>query len=144
VDQLLIAELRRDEGVVTHEYKDSLGYSTIGVGRLIDKRKGGGLSDDEIDYLLANDIKRATADLDRYLPWWRKLSPVRQRVMINMTFNLGIGSAPKGTGLLGFKNTLAMIEAGRYDAAAAGMLNSKWAKQVGARADRLAKMMREG
>ena len=144
MDQLLIAELRRDEGVVEHEYKDSLGYSTIGVGRLIDKRKGGGLSNDEIDYLLSNDIKRTTADLDKHLPWWRKLSPVRQRVMINMAFNLGIGSAAKGTGLLGFKNTLAMIEAGRWDAAAAGMLNSKWAKQVGDRAVRLSKMMKEG
>lgn len=143
-DETLLAELRRDEGVIPHEYKDSLGYSTIGVGRLIDKRKDGGLSPDEIDYLLANDVRRTIADLDRELPWWRKLSTVRQRVMINMAFNLGIGSARLGTGLLGFKNTLAKIQAGDYAGAAAGMLQSKWASQVKGRATRLAQMMREG
>lgn len=143
-DQTLLSELRRDEGVIPYEYKDSLGFSTIGVGRLIDKRKNGGLSDDEIDYLLANDVRRTIADLDKNLPWWRDLSAVRQRVMVNMAFNLGIGSATIGSGLLGFKNTLSMIQSGDYDGAANGMLNSRWAKQVGQRAKRLSIMMREG
>ena len=49
-------QLRRDEGVVEHAYIDSEGWTTIGVGRLIDKRKGGRLRDDEIEYLLQNDI----------------------------------------------------------------------------------------
>lgn len=137
-DPNLLSELRRDEGVIEHEYKDSLGYSTIGVGRLIDKRKGGGLSDDEIDYLLANDVKKSIAALDKALPWWRALTPVRKRVLVNMAFNLGIG------GLLGFKNTLAMVERGDYTGAAAGMLQSRWANQVGDRAIRLAQMMKEG
>jgi lysozyme len=143
-DPELLSELRRDEGEVRHEYKDSLGFSTIGVGRLIDKRKGGGLSSDEISYLLANDVKRTIADLDKHLPWWRQLTAARQRVLINMAFNLGIGSAAVGSGLLGFKNTLRMVQEGDYAGAAAGMLSSKWAKQVGARAERLAKMMKEG
>lgn len=143
-DAELVARLRLDEGVIKHEYKDSLGYSTIGVGRLIDKRKGGGLSDDEIDYLLANDIRRSIADLDRALPWWRGLTENRQRVLVNMCFNLGIGNAKVGSGLLGFKNTLAMIERGEYARAAAGMLNSKWARQVGDRSKRLSEMMKEG
>lgn len=137
-DKDLIAILRRDEGVVKHEYKDSLGFSTIGVGRLIDGRKGGGLSDDEIDYLLANDIKKAMAGLDQSIPWWRNLTPARQRVLVSMAFNLGIG------GLLGFKNTLAMVKAGDYAGAARGMLQSKWAGQVGDRAVRLAAMMESG
>jgi lysozyme len=55
-----------------------------------------------------------------------------------MAFNLGV---PK---LIGFRNTLADMEAGRYDEAADGMLASLWAKQVGNRADRLADMMRKG
>lgn len=143
-DSEILLDLRRDEGVVPYEYKDSLGYSTIGVGRLIDRRKGGRLTDDEIDYLLANDVRRTIADLDHFLPWWQSLSPVRQRVMVNMCFNLGIGNAELGRGLLGFKNTLAMIQRGDYEQAAANMLLSKWAKQVGQRAIRLSNMMKEG
>lgn len=134
-DELTIAELRRDEGVVRHAYKDSLGYLTIGVGRLIDKRKGGKLSDDEINYLLMNDIKECVADLDKHLPWWRSLSDVRRRVLVNMRFNLGM------QGLLGFRNTLRFIEAGDYKRAAENMLKSLWAKQVKGRAVRLAYMM---
>jgi len=137
-DRLLIEELKRDEGVIPHAYQDSLGYWTIGVGRLIDKRKGGKLTTEEIEYLLMNDIDEKVADLDKHIPWWRGLSPVRQRVMINMCFNLGIG------GLLKFKNTLAMIKSGNYEGAARGMLNSLWAKQVGKRANRLSDMMRNG
>jgi len=135
---LLLEELIRDEGVVPHAYQDSEGFWTIGVGRLIDKRRGGKLSDDEIEYLLINDVTRVVAELDRRLPWWRELDPVRRRVIVNMAFNLGV------TGLLGFRNTLAHVRAGRWEAASRGMLASKWARQVKGRAVRLAKMMREG
>lgn len=134
----LIQLLRTDEGVVPHMYLDSLGYATIGVGRLIDKRKGGGLSDDEIDYLLNNDINKVMAQLDDKLPWWRGLTLDRQNVLISMCFNLGIN------GLLGFKNTLAYVQAGDFDQAASNMLKSKWAEQVGQRANRLATMMKKG
>lgn len=134
----LIKELRRDEGVVPHAYQDSLGYWTIGVGRLIDRRKGGRLTEDEIDYLLTNDIRECEADLDRQLPWWRKLSDARQRVLLNMRFNLGMA------GLLSFKRTLTSIQEGNYELAAVQMLESKWATQVGARARRLSDMMRNG
>lgn len=134
----LTKELRRDEGVVPFAYQDHLGYWTIGVGRLIDKRKGGGLSDTEIDFLLSNDIDRFEKQVIDALPWYSRLDDVRQRVLVNMAFNLGIA------GLLGFKNTLAMIERGDYAGAAKGMLASKWATQVGERAKRLATMMETG
>lgn len=134
----LTKELRRDEGVVPFAYQDHLGYWTIGVGRLIDKRKGGGLSDAEIDFLLSNDIDRFEKQVIDAIPWYSRLDDVRQRVLVNMAFNLGIA------GLLGFKNTLAMIERGDYAGAAKGMLNSKWATQVGERAKRLATMMETG
>ena len=137
-DLELIKELRRDEGVVDHAYQDSLGYGTMGVGRLIDKRKGGRLTDEEIDYLLMNDVKECVKDLDKHLPWWRSLSDARRRVLVNMRFNLGMA------GLLGFKNTLRFIEQGDYKRASANMLVSKWAKQVGKRANRLAVMMENG
>jgi lysozyme len=137
-NELLLAELIRDEGVVPNAYQDSLGYWTIGVGRLIDKRRGGRLSPDEIEHLLINDVTRTVAELDRRAPWWRELDPVRRRVIINMAFNLGV------TGLLGFRNTLAKVRAGDWEGASRGMLASKWARQVKGRADRLARMMREG
>lgn len=136
-DDLIIAELRRDEGVDRYAYQDSRGFWSIAVGRLIDRRKGGGLSDDEINYLLSNDVARVKAGLDKAIPWWRTLDPVRQRVLQNMGHQLGVG------GLLNFKNALAAVKAGDYAAAAAEMLDSDWAReQTPERAARLAQGMR--
>lgn len=132
----LTKQLRRDEGVEKSAYQDSLGYWTIGVGRLIDKRKGGGLSDDEMDYLLQNDIKEKTLELKSRVKCFDKLSEPRKGVLINMAFNLGTN------GLLNFKKTMALIEAGDYEAASKEMLNSTWAKQVGARATRLSEQLK--
>ena len=132
---LMTDELIRDEGKRNKVYTDTVGVPTIGVGRnLLDV----GLSDDEVSYLLGNDIQRVCAELDAEIPWWRDMSEERQRCVTNMVFNLGI------TGLMGFKNTLAAMKDGRYDAAADGMLNSHWSSQVGQRAQRLSTMMREG
>jgi len=69
------------------------------------------------------------------MPQFDWLSPVRQAVLIDMCFNLGI------RGLLGFKNTLASVAVGKYEQASRQMLESKWATQVKTRAVRLAKMM---
>lgn len=134
----LTRQLRRDEGVRAHLYFDSEGYATIGVGRLIDARRGGGLRESEIDYLLANDIEEAVAALRDRLPWFDSLNEARQGVLANMAFNLGVD------GLLGFKRTLALVERGEHDAASVEMLDSKWARQVGRRADRLSEQMRTG
>lgn len=109
----LTDQLIRDEGVVLHAYPDSLGYLTIGIGRLIDKRKGGGISLAEARFLLDNDIVRVSNEVRRALPWSEKLDEERFGVLLNMAFQMGIA------GLLGFKNTLAMIERGDYKAAAA-------------------------
>ena len=131
----LIRELTRDEGLRLKPYKCTAGKTTIGVGRNLDDV---GISPDEAEILLRNDIARAEEGLDVALPWWRTLDPVRQRVMVNMAFNLGIA------GLLGFKNTVELIRCGEYLDAAQHMLASKWARQVGPRALRLATMMRDG
>lgn len=130
--------LEDHEGRVNHAYQDSLGYWTIGVGHLIDKRRGGSLPDHVIDLLLQWDIAKKSGELFRALPWARDLDEVRQAVLIDMTFNLGIA------GLLGFKNTLAAVKEKRWDDAAKGMMQSKWARQVGRRALALADMMRSG
>jgi lysozyme len=134
----LLAELERDEGRVLHAYADSLGYLTIGIGRLIDKRRGGGISNAEADLLKMNDIAKVRAGLDAKLPWWRSLDPVRQRAIQNMAFQLGL------TGLLGFRATLAAVKDGDFVRAAANMRRSKWAKQTPARAERVIRMMEKG
>jgi lysozyme len=115
-------------------YLDTVGKTTIGVGRNLTDV---GISDVECNLLLENDVIRSIMWLDRHLPWWRSLDAVRQRVMINMVFNMG-GK------LLTFANTLAAMQRGDYEAAANSMLASKWATQVGARAQRLASMVRTG
>lgn len=138
MSQNLIRQLRDEEGEVLHVYKDHLGYDTIGVGRLVDKRKGGGITREESEYLLSNDIARINSQLDSNIPWWRKLDEPRQAVLQGMAFQMGIA------GLLGFKNTLRMVESGDYEAAGNGMLNSLWAKQTPARAARMAKQMSTG
>lgn len=134
----LIKQLRRDEDEVLWAYPDHLGYLTIGVGRLIDKRKGGGISPDESAYLLGNDIERVRTEVLRRLPWAAALDGARRGVLFNMAFQMGV------EGLIGFRNTLAMVQAGDYAGAAKGMLNSLWAKQTPARAMRLSDQMRTG
>lgn len=131
----LASQLLIDEGLKLKPYKDTVGKWTIGVGRNLDDV---GISKSEAMMLLGADIDKVTAQLDERLPWWRSMSDARQQVVANMAFNLGIET------LLTFKNTLAAMKDGRYAEAANGMLASKWALQVGARAQRLAKMMKEG
>lgn len=152
---ILAAELVRDEGERLKVYLCTAHRRTIGVGRNLDDvgisaaetRDLGitvascvreGITRQQSRALLDKDIRRCEADLDRRLPFWRTLDPVRQRVLLNMCFNLGI------KGLLGFVNTLNLVRQGRYAAAAVNMLKSKWADQVGARAERLSDMMRDG
>lgn len=131
-------QLRRDEGVEKSAYQDSLGYWTIGVGRLIDKRKGGRLRDNEIDFLLSNDIDEVEEALGARINFYKGLDEARRGVLLNMAFNLGV------EGLLAFKNTLNLVGAGKYKEASVEMLKSKWAKQVGNRAIRLSKQMETG
>lgn len=135
----LVRQLRGDEGIEPCAYQDHLGYWTIGVGRLIDRRKkGAGLRPAEIDFMLSNDIADRVAELGRRLPWFSRLDPVRQGVLLNMSFQLGVD------GLLGFQQTLGAVERGNYEAAAKHMLESRWAKQTPARAQRMAQQMRTG
>ena len=134
----LKSQLLREEGAESCAYQDSLGFWTIGVGRLIDARKGGGLSNDEIDFLLENDIKTKTREVLLALPWMPRLSEPRQAVLIGMAFQMGIG------GLLKFKRALGSIEDGQYAEAAVEMLESKWGNQTPERAYRMAKQMETG
>jgi len=123
------------EGLRLRPYRCTAGKLTIGVGRNLDDN---GITQAEAFALLENDIIAVEADLDRTWPWWRQMTDPRQQVLADMCFNLGVNR------LGGFVNTIAAMKRGDYEAAADGMLASLWASQVGRRAQRLAKMMREG
>lgn len=135
---MLKKQLMRDEGDVPHAYQDSLGYWTIGVGFLIDERKGGRLPESVRDFWLDYEVNKITAELEKRLPFFNGLSQVRKDTLINMAFNLGVN------GLLNFKKTIALMAGGQHELAAAEMLDSAWARQVGDRAQRLSKQWREG
>tara|TARA_R100001086_G_scaffold221937_1_gene139290 strand:+ start:71 stop:496 length:426 start_codon:yes stop_codon:yes gene_type:complete len=133
----LIEQLKRHEGVRTHAYQCTANMTTVGVGRNIDEDGGLGLSVDEIEFLLENDIRRCKQELIT-LPWFSQIDSVRQDALINMCFNLGM------TRLLGFKNALTAMSVGDYDTAADEFMDSRWAKQVGRRAEEVCTMIRTG
>lgn len=131
----LVRQLEGDEGFRPRPYRDSRGKLTIGYGRNLDDTD---LSIKEAQQMLYNDMMVAQEGVYRFLPWASKLDDARLGVLINMAFNMGIHS------LLAFSKMLAAVEAGNYELAAAEMSDSKWAKQVGARAQRLISQMRTG
>lgn len=135
--ELLKHQLRRDEGSRLHSYRDVAGNLTIGVGHNIDAH-GIAITPEQEDQLLNEDVARAMAETLAYLPWVQDLDEPRQRVIFNMAFNLGT------VGLLSFHHTIAEIHKRDFQSAAASMLNSRWARQVGNRAIRLADTMRSG
>jgi len=126
-------QLKFDEGVKNKPYKDSLGILTIGVGRNLESN---GLSNDEIELMLSNDINRCEKDLRLYFAWYDQKKENVQMVLINMCFNLGISK------LLQFKKTLELIQFDKFNEAAEEVLKSKWAEQVGDRAKRLSKLLK--
>jgi lysozyme len=130
------AQLVRHEGLRLKPYRCTAGKLTIGIGRNLDDR---GISQREAYAMMERDIQDCEQWLIDEIPEvYNKLDEVRQSVLLNMCFNLGI------KGLLGFKNTLAFIGAGDWERAANNMLVSKWAKQVGRRAIELSELMRKG
>ena len=131
----LIRQIRLHEGERLKPYRCTAGKLTIGVGRNLDDR---GITREESAMLLDNDIRLLEIELFRALPWASALDDVRQRVLLDMAFNLGL------PGLLQFKRTLEAIRIGQYQQAATMMLDSLWARQVGQRAERLSRMMATG
>jgi len=140
---LMDAELRRDEGVEYSPYNDTMGIPTVGVGHNlkvspIPEGWAYPLTDAQVDQLLNDDLNIVFNVLDYNLGWWRNLDEVRQRVLANMCFNMGIAT------LLQFHNTLRAMQTGDYLGAAAAMSASAWAGQVGDRATRLISAMSSG
>ena len=118
----LKVKLMEHEGRRHSAYQDSKGYWTIGIGRLIDARKGGKITDEEMLYLLDNDVKRSASELKPFA-WFTKQDKVRQEVLIELVISMGLG------GLRGFKKMIAALEKKDYVQAGRELVDSKWAIQ---------------
>lgn len=128
-------DLLRHEGTVLHAYRDHLGYLTIGTGRLIDERRGGGISEAEAEHLLANDIDRIASQLQNEQGFRNSPAEVK-RALVNMGFQLGIA------GLLSFHRMWQALEQRDFDTAATEALDSRWAEQTPNRAQEVASWIR--
>lgn len=128
-------DVKRHEGFRSKPYQDTVGKSTIGYGRNLDDV---GINEIEAGTLLKNDLERSMADVRFIFPTFDKLNDVRQEVLVNMTFNMGRNR------LSGFRKMRLALSEEDHAEAAVQMLDSKWAKQVGARARELAARMRTG
>jgi lysozyme len=142
-DDLLKKELIRDEGIRKMPYRDTTGHLTVGIGFNLSANPLPNsftfpLDDDEVEILYERSVKEVIGALNLYLPWWTKMDEVRQRVLVNMCFNLGIYK------LLNFVTTLKYMRLAQYDKAAQAMENSVWYTQVKGRAVRLCEAMRTG
>lgn len=119
VRELVLAPLMRDEGFRRKPYRCSAGKLTIGYGTNLED----GLDDDEAMFLLEHRIDQSILDCQRTFPWFSRLDPVRQAVLVQLRYQLGLD------GLLGFRKMLAALERGEYAAAARELLDSKLARE---------------
>ena len=127
-------QIKRDEGFRGNVYQCTAGANTIGYGRNLDQNP---LTEEEAEYLLDNDLKKV-AQQSQQFAFYQHLKPERRAVIINMIFNLGLTRFNK------FKKLQSALFIEDYEKAAEEMLDSRWARQVGQRAERLAKIMRRG
>ena len=131
----LIEQLKIHEGVKLKPYKCSAGKLTIGVGKNIEDN---GITLEEAEYLLQNDIAEATRQLLHAFPWMGEFNDARISAMINFTFNVGIGTVKK------FEKALTAMQEGNFELAADEMMDSRWARQVGNRAVEVTEQIRTG
>ena len=113
--------LLKHEGMRTFPYKCSENKLTIGIGRNLEAN---GITEDEAMYLLANDIKRTTEDLDKNYGAWITFPAEARMVCIDLVFNLGI------TGFMKFKKTRQLMELGMWLEASEELLDSRYATQL--------------
>jgi len=126
-------QIKADEGLNLKPYFCTANKLTIGYGRNIEQN---GITQCEAEYLLKNDVNECYLALKNKFNWFNQLNAARKSVLVNMVFNLGLPT------FLQFKKMIAAIENKDFSEAANQMLNSRWAQQVGKRAQRLAKQMK--
>jgi len=125
--------ITRHEGSRLNMYQDTLGIWTIGVGHNIQEK---GISPAVMELMLDEDIEEAIVELKRSVSFFSKMPEQVQEALVNLSFNMGI---PR---LMQFKKTLAYLRDGDFEAAADELLDSRYAEQVGRRADEVAEMIR--
>ena len=147
-------QIKIHEGVRRKVYLDTTHHRTVGVGFNLERQDAEkvlrsvganyqdvvrgeyNLSNEQMRLIFEHDLKVLEDEARRAVSNYDELSDIRQRVVCDMLFNLGL---PK---FLKFKTTISHIENKRFDSAADNMLASKWATQVKDRARMLANMMR--
>jgi len=141
------ALIKRHEGLRLKPYRDTGGVWTVGYGHNLEATGEpipDQISEREAEDLLERDLAKATLNCEFFIRGYDALDPVRKAVLVDMCFNMGLGSAESGKGLLSFRNTLALLAEGQYERAAENMLVSRWAEQVGDRAVEDARMISTG
>lgn len=152
----LLKQLMKSEGLRLEVYQDTLGIDTIGVGRNLEDR---GITKEELDaldipnietvyqhgitesdamFLLENDVQIVEEELLKAHPCIAELDAVRQLVLVDMAFNMGVPRLCK------FKKMWAGVHEGDFRTAAKEMLDSRWAVQVKSRSHKLAHAMHHG
>jgi lysozyme len=138
--------ITRHEGRKNKRYKDSQGIWTIGIGHNLQVRglcgiipsdrnlDTDGITDEEIDLLFQKDLTDTQSDINNHIPFFPNLDDPRQRVLIDMTFNMGIGSSTQHTGVMGFPHMLSCLQSNDFPGAAEALKDSKYYTQVGQRA----------
>lgn len=148
----IIQRLVVNESLRLKPYRCTEGKLTIGVGRCVDTNpltdeevcyighncREKSITEEQAIYLLKHDVEGVKNNLDKRLPWWRKLDDERKYALIDMGFQLGI------SGLCKFKNMLAAMASGDFEKASKECLNSAYAKQTPARAERIARLIKTG
>ena len=131
-------QLKIDEGVKYEVYKDHLGYPTFGIGHLVvegdeehGKPVGTPVSEDRVNAVFESDVQKFVSESKKVFPNLDDLPEEAQQVIVNMCFNMG---APR---LSKFKKFIAAVNDGNWSTAAVEMMDSRWATQVGVRAERL-------
>ena len=153
---LLMQKLVAHEGLRLQVYEDSLGIATIGIGRNLEDRgitpeelawmdipnmaivHTMGITEADAMYLAQNDVQIVEEELLRSHPCVENLDAVRQLVLVDMAFNMGVPRLGK------FKKMWAAIHENNFDEAAKEMLDSRWANQVKSRSTKLAHAMHTG
>lgn len=127
--------LKKHEGLSLKPYRDVVGKLTIGYGRNLDDN---GIRESEAESMLQNDMYDALIEAKQVIDNFDTLSILRQVVIVNMIFNLGLNK------FLEFKKTIVAINNNNFKTAASEMRNSNWYKQVGQRAEELCELMLKG